>query len=118
MACIPCYSCGSCSPCTCQSSCNGVVVTSGCPIQLDFSCILYHKSNGEVTELDGLNLTNGATLELVIETIDEKIKQVAVLDTTLTYLRTKYVINTLQQFLTAVDTELSDINDRLTALEP
>lgn len=121
MSCIPCSSCGNCSPCNpcnrCGSNCY-TVVTSGCPIQLDFSCILYHKSNNEVTELDGLNLANGSTLQLVIETLDEKIKQLNVLDLTLTYLRTKYTVNTMQQFVTAVETELSELNDRVTALEP
>lgn len=114
MSCInPCNKCGGCYPCGCQ-----VVVTTGCPVQLDFSCILYHKSNGEVTELDGLNLSNGASLELAIETIDEKIKQLDVLGLTLTYLRSKYTVNTLQQFITAVETELSELNNRVTALEP
>ncbi len=116
---MACYSCGTpycscsnryytssnCQPCY-QQPCY---VTSGCPIQLDFSCVLYHKSNNEVTELDGLNLSNGATLELVIETIDEKIKQLAVLDFSLPFLRESYVINTMKQFTEAVDTELSTI---------
>lgn len=113
MTCIPCSRCGSCSPCSCNSCFQ--VVTTGCPIQLDFSCILYHKSNSSVTELDGLNLANGTTLELFAETVDEKIKQLDVLDLNLPYLRTKYVINSLLQYLTAVDTELSSINDRLVA---
>lgn len=115
---MACYSCGtpycSCSNRYTSSGCNPCYstpcyVTSGCPIQLDFSCILYHKNNNEVTELDGLNLSNGATLELVIETLDEKIKQLAVLDFSLPYLRSLYVINTMKQFVEAVDTELSGI---------
>lgn len=109
-----------CTCSTCYNPCNSCTcyVTTGCPLQLDFSCVLYHKNNNEVTELDGLNLSNGATLELVIESIDEKIKQLAVVNFTLTYLRQSYVINTMQQFCEAVDAELSDINDRLEALEP
>lgn len=114
MTCIPCRSCGSCNPCTCNPC---VVVTTGCPIQLDTSCILYHKSNSEITELDGLNISNGATLELILETIDEKIKQLNVIDLNLPCLRQTYVINTLQQFIAAVDTELCLIKDRLDILE-
>lgn len=101
---MSCSRCG-CSPCLCDP-CAPSVCTTGCPIQLDFSCVIYHKNNNEVSELDGLNLSNGATLELVVETLDEKIKQVNVLDVSLTYLRSKYVINTLKQFEAAVDTEL------------
>lgn len=103
---MSCYKCGwnhdPCNPCT-------VIVTSGCPLQLDFSCILYHKNNNEVTELDGLSLTNGATLQLFAETVDEKIKQLNVLSTSLPCLRESYVINTLQQFLVAVDTEICNL---------
>jgi hypothetical protein len=102
---MACY-CPSCSnPCS-QCCCRTVVYSSGCPVQLDFSCVLYHKNNNEVTELDGLSLSNGATLELVIETIDEKIKQLNVLDFTLTNLRQTYVVNTMQQLVQALDTEL------------
>ena len=103
---MSCYKCGwnhdPCEPCT-------VIVTSGCPIQLDFSCIFYHKSNNQPTNLIGLGLTNGATLQLFAETVDEKIKQLNVIDTDLPCLREGHVINTLQQFLTAVDTELCEL---------
>lgn len=109
MACTCQYCHNSCSSCSCSYT--------GCPVQLDFSCVIYHKSNNEVTELDGLNLSNGATLELVIESLDEKIKQLKVLDFSLPCLRASYVINTMQQFVTAVDTELCLIKDRLDALE-
>lgn len=106
--CSNCYN--PCQRCTCY-------VTSGCPVQLDFECIIYHKNNSDITELDGLNLSNGATLELVIESIDEKIKQLKVLDFNLPCLRASYVINTMQQFTEAVDTELCSIKQRLDALE-
>jgi hypothetical protein len=73
---------------------------------LDFSCVIYHKDNNDVSELDGLNMTNGATLEAVIEAIDEKVKLLTVSGWSLTYLRSGYVVNTLQQFAQSVDTEL------------
>jgi hypothetical protein len=96
------YLCG----CSSSTSCNSCSTPAGCAIQLDFSCILYHKDNNDVSELDGLSMTNGATLEAVIEAIDEKVKQLNVPSFTLTYLRASYVVNTLQQFAQSVDTEL------------
>lgn len=106
-----CYS----NVCGCHSACDPCAIPSSCPIQLDFSCVIYHKSNNEVTELDGLNFNNGATLEAVIEAIDEKVKQLTVTDFTLAYLRASYVVNTLQQFAEAVDSELSDLSDAIDA---
>lgn len=109
---MACYNCGT-PYCSCRTSCrtyDPCYVTSGCPIQLDFSCVLYHKNNSEISELDGLGLSNGSTLELVIETLDEKIKQLAVLDFSLPFLRETYVINTMKQFVEAVDTQLELID--------
>lgn len=91
--------CGTCIDCC--SSCD-----TGCAVQLDFDCILYHKDNSEVSELDGLAITNGATLELVIETIDEKIKEMNLALVSLPVLEATYVINTITQFAQAVDTEM------------
>lgn len=107
------YTCNSCHQPIHQCCCNG-----SCPLgYIDFSCIIYHKSNNEVTELDGLNLSNGATLELIIETIDEKVKQLNVLDFTLPCLRASYVVNTMKQFTEAVDTKLCALaTDVATAL--
>jgi hypothetical protein len=81
------------------------------------SCVFYHKDNDKLTELDGLNFTNGATLEIIIEAIDEKIKDLDVVDFNLPCLRIGYVINTLKQFSEAVDTELCLIKDSITELE-
>ena len=99
-----------------HADCDPCYVTTGCPLQLDFSCVLYHKNNNEVTELDGLGLSNGATLELVVETIDEKVKQLNVLNFNLACLRQSYVINTMQQFCEAVDTEICSLKTRVTNL--
>lgn len=96
--------------CTCSPVCEG-----DCPVQLDSACVFYHKANSEVTELPNLDISNGATLESILEAIDTKIEPLtSVLSTTLTYLRTKYVINNLTQFLVAVSTELGELNDALT----
>lgn len=97
----------SCQPKPCGCS-NGP-----CPIKLDTSCIIYHKGNSEVSELlDGLELQNGATLELILETIDDYIQQIKVGTWNFPYLvdSEEYEINTLQQFATAVDQELMLLN--------
>lgn len=95
MACN-CPPCNNCDPCS----------SSSCPVQLDMACVFYHKNNNEISELDGLGLPNGSSLELIIETIDEKIKQLNVVNFTLPCLRAEYVVNTMQQFAQAVDTKL------------
>lgn len=97
--------------CGCSSCCGG------CPVNLDMSCVFYHKDNNKITELDGLNFSNGATLEIIIETIDERIKELNVTDFNLPCLRVGYVINTMEQFAEAVDTELCLIKDSISDLE-
>lgn len=111
--CTHCHQYTSCSPCDCGCSQSS---DTGCPIQLDFSCVIYHKDNNEVTELDGLALTNGATLELVIETIDEKIKQLNVPDWDLAFLDGIYTINNLTQFGEAVNVQFEQVDTDITAL--
>lgn len=107
-----CSSCGY-SSCTCSTS----LVCGGCPVQLDSACIFYHKDNSELTALTNLAITNGATLELILESIDPYIGQLKVINFTLPYLRVSYVVNSLQQFAQAVDTELSSMaTDVATAL--
>lgn len=96
------YNIPSCD-CPERTSC---LASGTCPIKLDFSCILYHKSNNEVTALTNLGLTNGATLELFAETVDDKLSQLNVLDWSLECLRDDYTINNLQQFGESVDTQL------------
>lgn len=113
---IPC-SCNT-SPCvqTPQPCCPD---TTGCPVQLDFTCVIYHKSNNELTELDGLGLTNGVTLEAFAHAVDEFVKQLNVPDWELSYLRgvpNSYTIDNLEQFGEAVDDELQDLQTQITAL--
>lgn len=92
--------------------------SNACPIQLDFTCLFYNKFNQEATQLDGLNLSNGTNLKIIIEQLDDKIKELNLINHTLIYLRTKYTINTLTQFTTAVSLELASLDARLQALEP
>lgn len=88
---------------------------SGCPIKLDWTCLIYHKDNNEASGLyDGLGLNNGVTLQLALETVSEKIKQLKFSDFVLTFLRESYVINTLQQFSSAVDETLADLQSQIT----
>ena len=96
--------CPSWQPCNCNSNPSCL----GCPIQLDFSCAIYHKDNNSISGIsEGLGLTNGATLQLVVETIDVKLRQLKIDQFSLPCLRSKYeFVNTLQQFVQAVDTEL------------
>lgn len=95
--------------CNCQVICDPCN-NNGCPIQLDASCVFYHKNNNEVSELTNLGLTNGATLELILETIDVKLEGLNVLDWELDCLRDDFTINTLQQFAQAVDTKICQLS--------
>jgi hypothetical protein len=63
-------------------------------------------------------MSNGTTLEVVIEALDEQIKQLNLINHSLIYLRNKYTINTLTQFTTAVSLELAALSARLDVLEP
>ena len=99
-----CNSCGY-TPCKCNSN--------GCPINLDFSCVFYHKSNNQISLLTGLGLSNGSTLQLFAETVDTYIQQMKVSDWTLLFLRENNVVNSLQQFGVAVDTTFSDLQGQI-----
>lgn len=117
-----CYNCGTpvWQPCNCnkpKSCCPPD--PSGCPVKLDFSCVIYHQNNNELSKLTGLGLNNGATLEQFAEAVDVKIAQLNVPDWTLPFLRNapnSYTINTLKQFGEAVDTELADLQAQIDAL--
>lgn len=106
-------------PCNCVQQvnypCNPCTTTpTGCPIQLDSSCVIYHKDNNSTSLLlEGLGLGNGATLQLILETISAEIEQLNFEDLNLPFLDDTYVINTLQQFGTAVDSQFSAVNDQI-----
>lgn len=104
MSCIPCNKCGQIHEF--NDPCFSSTCTSGCPILLDFSCVIYHKNNNQISALGNLGLSNGATLQLFAETVDQKIKDLNILSTPLPYLRSKYIVNTVPQALIAIDTEL------------
>lgn len=107
--------------CGCESNtvsiCDPCNQNAGCPIQLDFDCVIYHKDNNETSHLTCLNLTNGATLNNFAETIDSYICQLNVLNFTLPCLRADYTINNLLQFAEAVDEELCSIKDNVATLQ-
>lgn len=92
---------------------------NGCPVQLDFTCVIYHKNNNELSQLTNLGLTNGATLQQFAEAVDAQMGQLNVPDWNLPFLRNapnSYTINNLEQFGEAVDTELQDLQDQIDAL--
>lgn len=113
-----CHRCGF-NPCRCHQTvniCDPCNTNTGCPIQLDFDCVIYHKDNNEVTNLTCLELTNGATLNQFAEAVDAQICQLNVEDYNLPCLRADYTINTLAQFANAVDTEICILHDDIETL--
>jgi hypothetical protein len=109
-----CYACNTNyygNSCNCKKTvniCDPCNTNTGCPLQLDWSCSIYHKSNNEVTELTCLGLTNGATLEQFAEAVDALFCPLIVEDYDLPCLRETldYTINSMEQFAEAVDTEI------------
>lgn len=99
------------------SICDPCNTNTGCPIQLDFDCVIYHKDNNEVSELTELGLTNGATLNQFAEAVDVYIGQIKAQDYDLPCLRATYTINSLQQFAEAVDTVLCELTGDIEAIE-
>lgn len=108
--CSNCYQ--SCQTCTCY-------VTTGCPLQLDSECVLYHKNNSEVSELTNLGIANGTTLEYILEVIDTKINNSGsnILNYNLPCLRETYTVNTLQQFMESIDDFLCVLSDKIEVIE-
>lgn len=110
-----CGGCGNCS--SCKPKCDPCQNNGPCPTKLDFDCIIYHKSNNQISGLQCLGLTNGATLTLFAETVDTYICQLKVLNWDLECLRDAgYTINTVQQFGEAVDVELCELQAQIDAL--
>lgn len=116
-------------PCGCGSTqqtifpsvsiCDPCNTNNGCPIQLDWDCVIYHKDNNAVTNLTNLGLTNGATLNQFGEAVDPYIGQIKAANFTLPCLRASYTINSMKEFAEAVDTQLcilsGEIDDVATA---
>lgn len=91
---------------------------TGCPIQLDSDCVIYHKNGNIPSGLINLGLGNGSTAQLIFDTIDAKLVALNVTSWSLPYLRgVPYTINTLQQFGQSVDTELGLLNTAVVALQ-
>jgi hypothetical protein len=118
-----CHICGQPSsfPCNCIQQinlpCNPTPCSqTGVTLLFDASQVLYHKNNNSASLLTCLGLGNGATLQLILETIDTKICQLNVPDWTLTFIRESHVVNTLNQFGVAVDELLSGLQDQISAM--
>lgn len=106
--------CNSCfqpiTSCICSvPTCTPNYYTDYPTLSIDTKYVIYNLGGTDPSLLTSLNLPNGSTVKLILEAIDVKLAQVNVLSTSLPYLRTSYVINTLQQFLTSVDNKLSTI---------
>lgn len=99
----------------CVSLCADAV--TGCPIQLDFDCIIYHKTGSRVSNLTGTVLPNGTTLTLFAETVDNLVGQTKVASFNLPFLRAGHTITSLKLFAEAVDTELSQLRTDVTTLQ-
>lgn len=99
------------------SICDPCSTNTGCPLQLDWDCSIYHKDNNEVTNLTCLGLSNGATLNQFAEAVDTYICQIKAADYTLPCLRETYTINNLEEFAEAVDTRLCEIAGDITDIE-
>lgn len=105
-----------CAPCATTYTIPDCVVPNPCTpcnVIVDFKCVFYNLEGSDASSLDGLNLANGSSLKLFAETVDEKIKQLNVINFTLTNLRQDYVINTLQQFAEASDTQFGILQDEI-----
>lgn len=92
---------------------------TNCPIDLDASCVKYHLYNLKKTKLKKLGISNKATLELILETIDDKIglSGISIAGYSLPCLRQRYVINNMKQFTEGVDTDICDMFDRIPPIE-
>lgn len=90
--------------------------TTGCPVQLDFDCVIYHKANNQIAALPNLSLSNGATLQLFAEAVDVKLGQLNFPVFSLPFLRSSFSINTLRQFAESVDLTLSSLRADLTTV--
>jgi hypothetical protein len=90
----------------------------GCPILLDTSCSIYHKNKNQISGLINLNLPNGSTLQLILETIDAQLGSLNVNNWNIPFLRSvPYTINNLPQFAGAVDSEFSLIAGQIATLQ-
>lgn len=89
---------------------------NGCPILLDSSCVIYHKNMNTPSGLVNLNLPNGSTVELILNTIDTQLGNINVTNWTLPFLRSIYTITNLQQFGQDVDTQLGLFNTAINNL--
>lgn len=115
-----CFNCGLPlhHPCDCQSKGhNSLCRPYPGPLETyDAKTVIYHKDNNELSQLTYLGLNNGSTLELILNTIDDKLSVLnfASSELPLDYLRDKYTFTTLPEFAIRVDLELGLLQDQIT----
>lgn len=111
----PCSSCNSCTSCYEHTNCCSPVVdcepcatSSGCPINLDTSCVFYNLSSDVPSDLTCINLPNGTSLKDILEAMDTAICQALpdIGSYSLPCLTASYSILNFQDFAEAVDYEL------------
>lgn len=113
--------CSNCRPQFPAQPCNSPFPPNsscGCPELLDSNCVVYHKFNNIISGLVNLNLGNGSTLQLILDTIDTQLGLINPTGWALPFLRGEgFTINTLPQFGAAVDTEFSVLDQAISALQ-
>lgn len=104
-----------CTPCSsvCPPSYSGAV------FQMDTVNVIYHKDNNATSQLINLGLSNGATLQLILESIDSQLGQLVRFGSfILPFLKNLYSVTSLQTFASAVDNQFAAVNTAIAALTP
>jgi hypothetical protein len=96
-----------CHICNPEPNCDPCSEPQACPINLDTSCIFYNLYE-QTNDLPCLGFSNGTSLKLILEEIDERLCQNLpnIASYNLPCLRDSYVVTNFQQFSEAVDEEL------------
>lgn len=105
------------NPCT---PCNSITVNNGCSVTLDTGCVFYHLTGDSASELTNLNLPNGSDLTTILEAIDDKLQEIdptfpEYTSTCINY--EGFVINTMEDFQTAVDEEFCSVKSSITSFQ-
>lgn len=106
--------CNSCAPITTCAT------DTGCPIQLDSSCIFYHKFGLTATGLTNLALPNGSNLSFILDTLDDYLATLAAYTfppfvTTCIGIANTTII-TISDFMQAVDDQFCSVKSDLNSV--
>lgn len=115
---IPCtciQTCGCLSQCTCEQNCEPCAEEQVCKINLDSSCVFYNLASANPSALTCVDLPNGTSLKVILETLDEKLCNLTpdINGYNLPCLRNSYVVTNFRQFSESVDSELCTIKTQL-----